>query len=78
MQPKEKWKKALIWEIQSSRCQCDATNAELGKKMYAIMAGPLVAQVVKNLPEVWDTFQGSIPGLGKILGEGNDYLRILS
>ena len=70
---KKSGNKALIWKIQSSRCQCGATNAELERDVCNHGGTSLVAQVVKNLPEVWDTFQGSIPGLGRSLGEGNDY-----
>ena len=36
----------------------------------------LVAQLVENLPAMWETWVralGSIPGLGKSPGEGNDY-----
>ena len=33
----------------------------------------LVAQMVKNLPALWDTWVCSMPGLERSPGEGNDY-----
>ena len=63
----------LIWIIQGSRCQCDVMNVELGRDVCNHGGASLVAQEVKSLPEVWDTFQSSIPGLGRSPGEGNGY-----
>ena len=34
----------------------------------------LVAQLVKNLPAMQETYLGTIPGLGRSPGEGNGYL----
>ena len=33
----------------------------------------LVAQLVKNLPAMWETWVGKIPGLGRSPGEGKGY-----
>ena len=33
----------------------------------------LVAQMVKNLPAMYETHPGSVPGLGRSPGEGNGY-----
>jgi len=46
-------------------------NAELGRDVCNHGGASLVAQEVKSLPEVWDTFQGSIPWRSP--GEGNGY-----
>ena len=32
-----------------------------------------MAQLVKKLPAMWETWLGSIPGLGRFPGEGKDY-----
>ena len=37
----------------------------------SILGASLVAQMVKNLPEMWDS--GSVPGSETASGEGNEY-----
>ena len=54
------------WQIEGETVETGRDFIFLGSKITA----SLVAQMVKNLPAMWET-QGSIPGLGRSPGGGN-------
>ena len=86
------WALWNIWLLQQAKIQVSAGLCSFlgapGRIYFVVSAGEgigypfqyfgasLVAQLVKNLPAMWETWVGSlgwIPGLGRSTGEGKGY-----